>query len=65
MTKSESQKLHACSEDFPKEFEIQATDNIEVKETKPFIAETRAARDFSAIFSRLKKSARKKAASIL
>ena len=65
MTKSETTILNSNPKDFLKEFDSRIQNNREIKETKPLLAETASTRDFSSIFARLKKSARKKSAGIL
>ncbi|MDQ6788740.1 MAG: hypothetical protein M3033_18205 [Acidobacteriota bacterium] len=66
MTKDETQTLTLVSKDLQREFEPKTQKRIEIKETETVIsAETISARDFSAVFARLKKSARKKSSGIL
>jgi hypothetical protein len=64
MTKGERQNLKSSANNFPKEFEVK-TDNIkDIKVKEITNTETVVQRDFSSIFARLKKSARKKSAGI-
>ncbi len=65
MKKAEIQNLNLVTKDFRKELGLKSHNHSEVEEKENIVIEKVPERDFSTIFARLKRSSRKKSASIL